>query len=274
MIPFLLWDTASIKKDDNYITKNKKKGFSGIMNCDCSEDFKFKEVKELSKKIGGGVTINDLMSSAITCSLKKLFKENGDKNDSVQIVVPASVRFEFYPKREDVKLENKFSAIPVNLPLSDSMEEAYPKIKKASSKLKNNFFNFLMTYGTYAFTFYSNSLAPRSISRRFIDMVSPSFTMGFSNLPGPIKPLYYDNSDKSVKYYALASHTYIVVSGFVGVGIICMSFCDSFKLAITSDDNILSKADNKKIIKYIEDFIRDEKLRLKDQPVSEDKKTK
>jgi len=51
------------------------------MNCDVSEDFKFKEVKELSKKTG--VSINDLISSAITCSLKKLFKENGDNSDTV-----------------------------------------------------------------------------------------------------------------------------------------------------------------------------------------------
>lgn len=173
------------------------------MNCDCTEDFKFKEVKELSKKIGGGITINDLIAAAITSSIKKLFKENGDKNDSIQIVVPASVRFEFYPKREDVKLENKFSAIPILLPLSDTMEEAYPKIKKASKKLKGSFFNFLMTYGTYAVTFYTNSVAPRSIARRVIDQVSPSFTLGFSNLPGPIKNLYYDNHDKSQKFYAL-----------------------------------------------------------------------
>lgn len=53
------------------------------MNCDCCEDFKFKEVKDLSKKIGGGVTINDFVASAITTSLRKLFKENGDDNDSI-----------------------------------------------------------------------------------------------------------------------------------------------------------------------------------------------
>lgn len=140
-----------------------------------------------------------------------------------------------------MKLENKFSAIPVLLPLSETMEDAYPKIKKASSKLKNNFFNFLMTYGTYAFTFYSNSVAPKSISRRIIDLVSPSFTLGFSNLPGPIKPFYYENHDKSERYYAVASHSYIVVSGYVGLGAICMSFSDSFKLTFSSDDSILPK---------------------------------
>lgn len=154
------------------------------------------------------------------------------------------------------------------------MEEAYPKIKNASSKLKNNFFNFLMTYGTYAFTFYSNTIAPRSISRRIIDYVSPNFTMGFSNLPGAIKPLYYENVDKTEKYFAVSSHSYIVVTGFVGVGIICMSFCDGFKIAITSDDNLLSKADNQKLVKYIEEFIKNEKLRFKDVAIPEGKKTK
>jgi len=83
MIPFLLWDATTIKNDKNFITKNKNKGFSGIMNCDCTEDLKFKDVKELSKKIGGGVTINDLIASAITTSVKKLFKEKGDNNDSI-----------------------------------------------------------------------------------------------------------------------------------------------------------------------------------------------
>lgn len=154
------------------------------------------------------------------------------------------------------------------------MEEAYPKIQKASAKLKGGFFNFLKTYGTYALTFYSNSVAPKSLTRRVIDSVSPNFTLGFSNLPGPIKPLYYDNHDKTKKYFAVASHTYIVVSGFVGMGIICMSFCESFKLTLTSDDSLLSSEDNKKVVKYIEDFLRAEKIRMKDVPVPEDKKSK
>ena len=78
MIPFLLWDTAMIRKDNNFLSKNKQmKGFTGIMNCDCTEDMKFLEIKELSKKVGG-ITINDLIASAISAGLKKLFLENGD----------------------------------------------------------------------------------------------------------------------------------------------------------------------------------------------------
>jgi hypothetical protein len=102
----------------------------------------------------------------------------------------------------------------------------------------------LITYSTYALHFYINSISPKSVARRFVDKVSPNFTLGFSNLPGPIKKLFYENEDKSRKFYAMQSHTYIVVSGFVGMGIICMSFCNSFKLTLTSDDGILSKGDN------------------------------
>jgi hypothetical protein len=48
----------------------------------------------------------------------------------MQIVVPANIRFGFYPNRESMKLENHFAAIPLTVPLTESMDSAYGKIKK------------------------------------------------------------------------------------------------------------------------------------------------
>ena len=138
-------------------------------------------------------------------------------------------------------MENKFSAIPIIMPLANTMQEAYPKVSKANEKLKNTIFNFFTKYAAYAIMFYSNMLSPRSAVRRTIDTMSPNFTMGFSNLPGPIKPLFYYNLKGDSKYYAEQSHTYIIPSGYIGLGIICMSFCESFKLTVTSDNGILTK---------------------------------
>ena len=98
-----------------------------------------------------------------------------------------------------MKLENKFSAIPLILPLAESMEAAYSKVSVVMKKLKTNF---LMVYAAYAFLFYTNLVSPRSLARRVIDGMSPRFTMGFSNLPGPIKPLFYYNLKGDAKYYA------------------------------------------------------------------------
>jgi hypothetical protein len=52
-------------------------------------------------------------------------KEKGDTPKEVQICIPANIRFEFYPTREDVKMENKFAAIPLKLPLVTNMEKSY-----------------------------------------------------------------------------------------------------------------------------------------------------
>ena len=63
--------------------------------------------------------------------------------------IPANIRFAFYAKREDVKLENKFSAVPIVLPLCDSMESSYKPIKKITNAIKNSF---EATYATYKMT--------------------------------------------------------------------------------------------------------------------------
>ena len=49
------------------------------------------------------------------------------------VAIPANVRFRFYPTREDVKAENKFSAIPIVLPLCENMEKSYKPIKKITN---------------------------------------------------------------------------------------------------------------------------------------------
>ena len=53
----------------NMATKNKN--ITGEINCASSSVPKFQEIKDVSKKLG--VTINDLVSSSISVSLKKIF---------------------------------------------------------------------------------------------------------------------------------------------------------------------------------------------------------
>lgn len=76
-------------------------------------------IKGLSKTIK--VTINDIVLGAVSTSLNKMFKEKKDKAKDFQIVIPANIRFKFYPTPEDVKLENKFAAIPLLVPLTETM---------------------------------------------------------------------------------------------------------------------------------------------------------
>lgn len=66
MIPFLIWESFNITKDNNFISKNKE-NLSGKVNCSSRNELLLKDVKNLSKKVG--VTINDLVTAAISLSL-------------------------------------------------------------------------------------------------------------------------------------------------------------------------------------------------------------
>jgi hypothetical protein len=73
------------------------------------------------------------------------------------MVIPANIRFKFYPTPQDVKLENKFAAIPMIVPLTENMESAYKKIQKVTSSIKN----LPYIYINYAISYWSNILLPR-----------------------------------------------------------------------------------------------------------------
>ena len=129
----------------NMATKNKN--ITGEINCASSSVLKFQEIKDVSKKLG--VTINDLVSSSISVSLKKIFSDNNDPAQEVLVGIPANIRFKFYPTVEKVKLENKFSCIPIVMPLCENMEKALPKVSKTFKMLKSQFG---MVYASYAVT--------------------------------------------------------------------------------------------------------------------------
>jgi hypothetical protein len=54
------------------------------------------------------------------CSMSTAFYKYLDIKDEkskINIMIPANIRFKFYEKYEDIKIENKFAALPVTLPL-------------------------------------------------------------------------------------------------------------------------------------------------------------
>ena len=134
MIPKLLSTSLFTRTDRNFLTKNKQ--LSGIINCKSTKDFEFKTIKSLSKKVKA--TINDVITCAITTAMHQLFQENGDQSKDVQLVIPANIRFEFYKTREDVKLENKFSAIPLIVPLTPTMKDSYKDVSAVTQQLRNS----------------------------------------------------------------------------------------------------------------------------------------
>ena len=74
--------------------------------------------------------------------------------------------------------------------------------------------------------------------------------MAFSNTPGPIKPFqYYDHEGRKIR--TLHSSTYIALPGRIGLSLACISFCNSFKITISSDDNVLKQEEVHKLAELV-----------------------
>ena len=71
--------------------------------------------------------------------------------------MPGNIRFGFYQKREDVKMENKFTAMPLLVPLTKDMTSAYKQIKPITNSIKGSI-GFM--YGIYAISLWSSVLLP------------------------------------------------------------------------------------------------------------------
>jgi hypothetical protein len=137
---------------------------------------------------------------ATSSAFKEYFRIRGDKlgNEevegenlqSIQVLLPANIRFRWYPTREAVKLENKFAALPLKLPIIKNMKDAYGVISKTTKKLKNTAG---YVYSSYAITCLTAMFGPRFIPRLFLHKASMKFTLAISNTPGPIKPFIYEN---------------------------------------------------------------------------------
>lgn len=154
------------------------------------------------------------------------------KTTSVNIVIPANIRFKHYETIDELKLENKFAPIPVVIPLENTMEKALKVIPKVTAKLRTSFGS---VYATYAFSFYSTLLLPHWFLDLFIKQATIPYTLALSNVPGPIKPV--TDHDKKT----LNMTNYLVPGGLTGIGIGCLSYVDIFRITVLTDDSIMKE---------------------------------
>ena len=262
MAPFaaiLLMKNMLNQRDRNVFTKGKNK-MTGKVHAASSRVMDLGQIKMLSKV--NGVTINDVIMASMSSAFHR-YLGLSDDNCLLNILIPANIRFKFYEKYEDIKIENKFSGLPVTMPLIKNMSEAFTKIGRITKRIKSSFVNI---YCSYAVTYWTTKLVPRSLPRLFLHNASMQFTCSFSNVPGPLK--YIEIDDKyGNKGFIKEMYPYVIVSGRVGMCISCVSLGPGFHIALTCDEAICP--DPERIIAYMEEALDKELAALEDN-----KKTK
>ena len=73
------------------------------------------------------------------------------------MVIPANIRFKHYETFEEVKFENKFTVVPLTIPLHGEIEVALNEIPKITKKLRSGFGK---VYAMYACTMFSAAFLP------------------------------------------------------------------------------------------------------------------
>ena len=69
---------------------------SGQLNVNSSVKLiKVDDLKLMCRKLN--ISINDIVMGSLSTSLKTLFEELGDTSKEFNIVIPANIRFKFYP---------------------------------------------------------------------------------------------------------------------------------------------------------------------------------
>eukprot|EP00352_Strombidinopsis_acuminata_P006046 CAMPEP_0176358644 /NCGR_PEP_ID=MMETSP0126-20121128/15728_1 /TAXON_ID=141414 ORGANISM="Strombidinopsis acuminatum, Strain SPMC142" /NCGR_SAMPLE_ID=MMETSP0126 /ASSEMBLY_ACC=CAM_ASM_000229 /LENGTH=110 /DNA_ID=CAMNT_0017712955 /DNA_START=665 /DNA_END=997 /DNA_ORIENTATION=+ len=98
-IPLVLLKGLLLKPKKNVLHDGKRE-LTGNKEVVHTNEMDFEEIKNAAKKLN--ITINDLFTSALSVGLKNYMNKRGDDSSQLQIVIPASIRWQFYPTYESV----------------------------------------------------------------------------------------------------------------------------------------------------------------------------
>lgn len=215
-------------------------------------------IKATTKKLG--ITINDFVLCALTTALNQVFTEKGEKVKDIQIACPANIRFRFYKSAREIKLENKFAAMVIKAPMTEAMENSYEKIKQVTKQLK---ISIGYMYAVYALSFWSGKLLPRFINYQGIESITDKFTIGFTNNAGPIKPMVYTHEKTGKVAKNIASQSYVIFSGRVGMCMCVVTTNGFLRLTLCSQDNVCDEMTTQRIVKLTHENLEKEIERVK-----------
>ena len=226
------------KRADKFSITNTK--LSGEKKLAIGKKFPLDDLKRSAKDLG--VSINDICSAALSAGMTEYLKEIGDeKIGPMTVLIPVNLRKEKVRKPEDVKLQNNFIIVLIDLIIGDPIEK---EIKRLSA-LMNNAKKSIKPLATMFLQQIIVNFFPLFITRPLMDYTASKSTLAFSNVPG-FKTHLRVNGCKanSVLFFTPWMSK-------IGLGVSMISHVDHFRIGISSDklcvenvDSLLEKIEN------------------------------
>ena len=172
-------------------------------------------------------TVNDVLMAMVTGALSRyLSRHAGQIVEKLHISMPVNVR----AAHEPLKLENRFAAVPLELPAGiEQIGERVRAVKVQMDALKQS----VVPIVVYGIQRAMLTLLPQAVSRGLIDFLANKCTAVVTNVPGPQRDLTLAGRRvRSLMFW-------VPQRADIGVGISILSFAGCVQIGVLADTELV-----------------------------------
>jgi diacylglycerol O-acyltransferase / wax synthase len=175
-------------------------------------------------------TVNDILMAVVSGAFSRyLATHAGETIDRLHISMPVNVR----SADEPLKLENRFAAVPLELPAGiESIVDRVRAVKVQMDALKHS----VVPIVVYGIQHAMLTLLPQGVSRGLIDFLANKCTAVVTNVPGPQRQLILAGRRvRSLMFW-------VPQRADIGVGISILSFAGCVQVGVLADTVLVPDA--------------------------------
>jgi WS/DGAT/MGAT family acyltransferase len=194
---------------------------SGTKRVAWTEAIDFELVREV--KVHLGVTVNDVLMACVAGAFQRYLKEvSGESVRTLRASMPFNVR----SPNEPPKMENKFAAVLLELPMHiEDVRERVHEVRRRMNQLKQS----VEPIVTYGLSVVLLKTLPLGISRRLIDFLANKCSAVVTNVPGPAHDLFI--AGRRVRELVF----WVPQRADIGIGISILSFAGTVRVGVYTD---------------------------------------
>lgn len=220
--PFLLAQKFSWRRDRSVVHGPALSGTKRVAWTDPIEVDLIKKVKNTL-----GATVNDVLMACVSSAFERyVARRGGAPMRKLRVSMPVNLR----PLEEEPRMENKFAAVMLDLPVGFAdLRARVAATKRRLDALKRSP-EPLFTYGTVRLLLKT---LPAGLSRFLIDFLANKCTCVVSNVPGPPSPVYL--AGRRVR----AMMFWVPQRSGIGIGISMLSFTGELMVGAICDTEVV-----------------------------------
>lgn len=174
-----------------------------------------------------GATVNDVLMATVSGALSRYLHAHGEALVArLRVSMPVNVR----PPNEPLTLENRFAAVPLELPAGiPALEERVRAVKARMDDLKRSVVP-IVVYGIQRALLLA---LPQGVSRALIDFLANKCTAVVTNVPGPQRGVSLAGRRvRSLMFW-------VPQRADIGVGISILSFAGKVQIGVLCDAQLV-----------------------------------